>query len=99
MLYAVHWPTEGVFKVGVTRHMDRVRRFTGTGARIVILMREPAAGAEPAALKALASRFERAFANPEASSALLPAGRGFSECFKVDARQLPLAFALVARSV
>lgn len=83
-LYIVYWPDRQVLKVGTTTRSDRLKRFTGTGAVVLATVRGATVRDEQEAQRYVGMAFDKAFAGPDASVAVLgPHGMGWTECFAV----------------
>ena len=91
MTYVIYWPERAVLKVGRTSQWSRIEAMKSTGGQVLVLARGTDATWEREALRVLARWFPTAFDSELEAWALMPYGRGWTECFSVPHYYVQLA--------
>lgn len=87
-VYLVAWP-DGVVKIGTTSRASRWRRFIGSGAGVLLIVRSSVVAAleiERLSQESLGEVAGAAFADRSESLAHLPGGHGWTECYRSEPR-------------
>lgn len=103
LTYVAYWhdelgPGEGVLKVGRAWKWSRIEEMQRSGAHVIVAHPGTDASWEREALKEMDRLFEPAFAAADEASGILWRGRGWTECFRVDERDLYMAFRMCIRA-
>lgn len=103
LTYVAYWrdelgPGVGVLKVGRAWKWSRIEELQRSGAHVIVAHPGTDASWEREALIEMDRLFEPAFAAADEAAHLLWRGRGWTECFAVDERDLYMAFRMCIRA-